>query len=108
MFSLVGWWFEVLLLFLLVVEVMKVLRAKNYAKSKKQQPETVEKSETETAPDENQCSSCEEEGKSDKKKYKVRLRKQLSSCFILCSFVFSIGSYQRVFLDRQSLKVNRL
>ncbi|KAF3431319.1 hypothetical protein FNV43_RR26050 [Rhamnella rubrinervis] len=52
-------------------EVMKVLRAKKYAKSKKQQPETVEKLETETAPDDKQSSSCEEEGKSDKKTYQA-------------------------------------
>ncbi|KAH7515769.1 hypothetical protein FEM48_Zijuj10G0061300 [Ziziphus jujuba var. spinosa] len=53
-------------------EVMKVLRAKKYAKSKKQQQETVEKSET-TASSEKQLSSkCEEEeGKSEKKTYQA-------------------------------------
>lgn len=54
-----------------------MLRAKKYAKSKKQQPETVEKSEMETATEDKQGSGREEEGKSDKKTYQVCLRKQL-------------------------------
>lgn len=63
-----------------------MLRAKKYAKSKMQQPETVEKSELETATEDKQRSGREEEGKSDKKTYQVCVRKQLSSCLILCSF----------------------
>lgn len=51
---------------------MKVLRAKKYAKSKKQQQETVEKSERKAS--EKQSSKCEEEeGKSEKKTYQVCL-----------------------------------
>lgn len=44
---------------------MKVLRAKKYAKAKKQQLESVEKSDS--APENNQSSSCDPEGKPEKK-----------------------------------------
>lgn len=46
-------------------EVMKVLRAKKYAKAKQQQPESSEKPPTES---EKQSSSCEAGEKSDKEK----------------------------------------
>ncbi|PON46582.1 D-ribose-binding periplasmic protein [Parasponia andersonii] len=45
-------------------EVMKVLRAKKYAKAKKQQLESIEKSDS--APENNQSSSCDPQGKSEK------------------------------------------
>ncbi|PON98886.1 D-ribose-binding periplasmic protein [Trema orientale] len=45
-------------------EVMKVLRAKKYAKAKKQQLESIEKSDS--APKNNQSSSCDPQGKSEK------------------------------------------
>ena len=63
----------------LLVEVVKVLRAKKNAKMKKQQPESAEKSQT--VP-EKPSSGCEEEGNSDKEKtYQVSISKLLSSKF---------------------------
>ncbi|KAJ8773858.1 hypothetical protein K2173_008321 [Erythroxylum novogranatense] len=49
-------------------EVMKVLRAKKYAKMKQQQPESVEKLQ---AADQKQSTDCEAVKKPDKDEYKV-------------------------------------
>ncbi|XP_062110233.1 uncharacterized protein LOC133822047 [Humulus lupulus] len=51
-------------------EVMKVLRAKKYAKAKKQQLESVEKSES-AAAENNESSSCDTEESSEKKTSKA-------------------------------------
>lgn len=58
-----------MLLFFLVAEVVKVLRAKKYAKAKKQQLESVEKSDS--APENTQSSSCDPQRESEKKTSQV-------------------------------------
>ncbi|EXB82644.1 hypothetical protein L484_027825 [Morus notabilis] len=53
-------------------EVMKVLRAKKYAKSKKQQVDSVENSDRDSASEnQNQSSSCDSAVKSERKRYQA-------------------------------------